>query len=248
MDDQKKKKKRLSGRTKVWIARGCLLAILLSIGLPVYAWFAHQRSLATVVKVNSPVKLSIKAGKAEDIILFKMAGIDATASSHYKDFVFCVEGSGVDDYNLQIAHTTNIQFEYTLYKAHSKADGEVEYTSEDGSKVYYTKAMEFTSDKGDYINLSTQANSGRQIGNDSYELASYDSGENRQSYAEPLYWQTKVAIDPDDVDSEAANASYNESDRADLFLNYYVLRISWDPVKVTNDKETDLVYITAQVN
>lgn len=246
--DQPRPRKRLRGRTKVWIARLSLVGLSLSIGLPVYAWFAHQRKVATMVKVNSPAKLSIKAGNAEDIIQFKMAGIDVGTSNvdHAKEFVFCVEGGdNITGYNLQIAHTTNIQFTYTLYKAHSDENGSVEYVASDNSKSYYSKAQVFDSTLGDYINEDTVG--GRSVGTATYTNPSYPDNEVRQRYAEPLYWQTKAPIDPEAVDN-GSSRSYNESEDEDEFLNYYVLRISWDPTEVTNDKETDLVYITAQVN
>ena len=52
-----------------------------------------------------------------------------------------------------------------------------------------------------------------------------------QKNAEPLYWQSSPAITP----AAAGN----------MFTDYYILEVSWDSDKVTNNKETDMVYLTA---
>lgn len=248
---QTTKKPLLGRKLQVGIIMG--VTVLLLTGMPVMAWFAYQRHVATVIKVDSPAKLSIKSGWAEDILQFKLSGIDVgdEGGAGAKDFVFCVEGEDVTRYNLQIAHTTNIKFTYTLYKAHTDPQGEVDYNTASGTIVHYKKAMEFTETYGDYINAGSSGNlSNRVVGTAQYTQPSYNNGDSRQMFAEPLYWQTKQAIDANAVDTADGNKKYNEADEDDekAFLNYYVLRISWAAGAVTNDKETDMIYITAQVD
>jgi len=244
--------KKLLPNLRAQIGIVLFVTVFLLASFPVLAWFAYQRHVATVIKINSPAKLSIKAGQAEDIMQFKLSGIDVgdEGEAGARDYVFCVEGEDITRYNLQIAHTTNIDFTYTLYKAHTDPLGEVEYTAEDGTIVRYKKAMEFTETYGDYINRGTTGSpSNRKIGTTAYRSASYADADSRQRFAEPLYWQTKEAIDVNALDTSDGNRKYNEAVGSEkAFLNYYVLRISWAENSVTNDKETDMIYITAQVN
>ena len=193
-----------------------------------------------MAKVDSPAKLSLKAGAREDIINFKMAGIDVTKGNS-KDFVFCVEGEDISFYNIQLAHTTNINFTYTIYQA-KEAETGVEYVrASDSNPVYYQKAGKPLS--GDFVNDTYDEKSGRNVGNTQYEDQSYKNGTNpdqRQKFAEPLYWQTDPAIEANDDD-------YDADDDERSFINYYVLEVTWGN-DVKNDKETDMVYLTAQVS
>lgn len=224
------KKLRTKDKVMAFVALVMTMAVLVAI--PTMAWFAHQKKMATMAKINSPAKLSLKSGAQEDIIQFKMSGIDTTKGNS-KDFVFCVEGDDISKYNIQLAHTTNINFSYTMYKATPSSDDTgVVYESENGP-VYYTMQDALS---GAYINDSTKGS--RTIGNDQYEEPSYDAGNSRQDFAEPLYWQSSQ-IDADDTD-------YDDNPAEKSFRNYYILRVSWG-IDVVNDKETDLIYLTAQV-
>lgn len=259
---------KLTKSKKFQIIISILLTLMVIIALPVMAWFSSERKVATVAKVNTPAKLSIKSGASEDIIQFKMSGInvgDGTESG-YKDYVFCVEGEEVSKYRIQIAHTTNINFTYTLYKAYTNnaKDGGVEYIDENGNTHYYICNEEFSSNDtsselyGHYINLKTRTFIGnRKLADDSYEKKSYESEDVIQQYAEPLYWQTgtinansEYKINESDTDSISYNEYnlYNAEQSDKKFLNFYVLRISWPGDNtVRNDKETDIIYLTAAV-
>ncbi len=258
----REKLNKLSVREKVELSIALFLTTALIIAIPVMAWFAYQRQAATMARINSPAKLSIKSGYAEDIINFKISGIDVGDGdkADYKDFVFCVEGEDVTSYNLQIARTTNINFTYTLYKAHSVPDRSIistdtRYEDADKAPHYYRAYDEFIDNEnsaayGGYINASAYGN--RTIGSNLYTEKSYDTGDVRQSFAEPLYWQTKAPVIAKAVDSSGSSFDeyynfYNKN-ADNKFLNFYVLRVSWAANEVTNDKETDLIYITAQVN
>ncbi len=234
--DEKRKFNKKALSKKISIVLSATLTIILLV-TTVYAWFSNKKQVATIAKINSPAKLSLKAGNQEDIINFKMSGIDVTKGNS-KDFVFCVEGEDITKYSIQLAHTTNINFTYTIYRATETNDTtKVEYDLESGDqKVYYDKTALLS---GATVNESTDAVvSSRKLGNTSYKVKSYDDEDTRQKFAEPLYWQS-VSI--------TANESpydYNSDERA--FVNYYVLTVSWG-ADVTNDKETDMIYLTAQV-
>ena len=195
-----------------------------------YAWFTNQRRLATITKVNSPTVLAIGAGAKESSLNIDMGGIDVEDESGKKDFVFSVySDESVEKYKLQIAHTTNIDFVYTVYKAveHTSDPGNdrVEYTAENGNVYYYTKS-------GGAIPGSHLNQSGK-IADKSLHDKSYGGYNRVQENAEPLYWQTADVIQP---------ANNNLSG----FLDYYILEISWSDDAV-NNKETDMVYLTAGI-
>ena len=250
---------------KIQLIIAALLTAAVLIAAPTLAWFSYQRQIATMAKINSPAKLAIKAGHDEDIIQFEMNGInvgsDNLGGSEY--FVFCVEGEDISTYNLQIAHTTNIPFTYTLYKAHESVSGTVDYEGADDT-YHYALAEQFYDNSsyaargvyGGYINDSGNAN--RTIADSNYTEKSYnasdytalDNGTHVQRYAEPIYWQTKESIHSDWVDNnDVQYNAYGADDPDNRFLNYYVLRVSWTAGSFSegNDKETDLIYITAQV-
>lgn len=250
---------------KIQLIIAALLTTIVFFAAPTLAWFSYQRQIATMAKINSPAKLAIKSGHNEDIIHFEMSGINVGSnnSSGSEFFVFCVEGEDIATYNLQIAHTTNIPFTYTLYKAHESDSGTVEYEGMDAT-YHYTLAERFYDNSsyaergvyGGYINDS--GNSSRTIADSNYMEKSYaltdynalGSGTHVQRYAEPIYWQTKASIHPNWTDNN--DVQYNEygiNDPDNRFLNYFVIEVSWEngTFPEGNDKETDLIYITAQV-
>ena len=250
--------KNLRTRDKIMSVAALIMTIAFVVSVPSIAWFAQQKSIATMAKIDSPAKLSLRSGAGEDIVRFKMSGID-TESGHtdtasgksYKDFVFCVEGEDITRYSIQLAHTTNINFSYQIYKAKTSPTGGVEYVDENRNSVFYQPAESALA--GTYINRDTETYTvngdevTRDIGTRNYEEPSYfnddeNNGANadaRQKYAEPLYWQTQDPITANDE-------NYDEDSAARSFRNFYVLRVLWGP-DVQNDKETDLIYITAQV-
>lgn len=238
--------KKLRTKEKVMAITALTMTLVVMVAIPTLAWFAHQKKLSTMAKVNSPAKLSLRSGAGEDIIQFKMSGIDTEKNSP-KYFVFCVEGEDISYYNIQLAHTTNINFTYNIYKATPSNDSsDVEYEKEDRTKVYYKK--DSTPLQGGYINESSititdgDVTRTRKIGSNNYEEPSYENNDARQNYAEPLYWQTD-----EDHPIEANDEDYDEyASDEHTSRNYYVLEVSWGN-DVKNDKETDLIYLTAQV-
>lgn len=261
----KEKFEKLQKGKKIQLIIAVLLTVVVLIAAPTLAWFSYQRQIATMAKINSPAKLTIKSGHNEDVIQFEMSGVNVgdgkSVGSEY--FVFCVEGEDIATYNLQIAHTTNIPFTYTLYKAHESNSGTVEYEGASGTYHYALAEQFYDSESyksrgvyGGYINDS--GNTNRTIADNNYTEKSYDTadynalenGTHVQRYAEPIYWQTKEAIHSDWLDNNSIQYNvYGTDDPEHRFLNYYVLRVSWtaDAFPEGNDKETDLIYITAQV-
>lgn len=206
------------------------LTVIFLTSITVYAWFTNQRKLDTITMINSPISLVVGAGAKEDSINIDLGGINVADNSGKKDFVFCVySDDNVRSYKIQLAHTTNTGFEYSIYKADESmtdpGDDRVVYTDEEGNSHYYTKNGAAVS--GRYLNPDGK------IANDSLHDISYGSYNKVQKNAEPLYWQTENAIQP--VNNNGSG-----------FLDYYILEVSWDE-NISGNKETDIVYITAGV-
>ena len=210
-----------------------ILTALLAIAIPVAAWFSNQRGMVTLTKIQSPAALSIGAGNKESCAYIDMSGIDVSDPDvTSKEFVFSVYSSVLGNYKIQLAHTTNIPFTYRRYKATAcdengeRVENLVVYHSKlDSTEYYYTKGEEIT---GSYINREST----EFLADSTQHEATYGKYNNVQKNAEPLYWQNDTAIKAEEKDEKG-------------FVDYYVLEVSWQNGTVKNDKETDMVYITA---
>lgn len=221
--------RKLEKKKKLQLVIAVSISVVLLVALPVYAWFTHKRSIALTTKINAPTQLYITAGNKESVANLEMADIDVENGS-YKDFVFGIGGTDVQNYQIQLAHTTNIPFEYEIYRAKSvqeadKDDDTVVYVSNEVNKTFY---YNIDGDKisGHYLNQQ-----GSEIlANSTLHEKSYDSYGNVQKNAEALYWQS-------------VDLSVNDAEKP--FCDYFIIRVKWND-KVQNNKETDMVYLTVQ--
>ena len=221
--------RKLEKKKKRQLVIAVSLSVVLLVALPVYAWFTHKRSIALTTKINAPTQLYITAGNKESVANLEMADIDVENGS-YKDFVFGIGGTDVQQYQIQLAHTTNIPFEYEIYRAKSvqeadKDDDTVVYVSNEVNKTFY---YNIDGDKisGNYLNQ----NGSEILANNTLHEKSYDSYGNVQKNAEALYWQS---------------TDLSVTDTEDPFCDYFIIRVKWND-KVQNNKETDMVYLTVQ--
>ena len=198
-----------------------IIAALLLLTIPVLAWFYRQRSMETMTQINLPYALRIGAGNTQPIQQLELSNIDVSKKK-YEDVVFCVYSQGANEkYYLQLAHTTNIGFQYTIYKASVNQGGEISYLGNQ-----YSKGEELA---GKYLNIDST----KKYATNQYHQTTYGDYNNVQQSAEPLYWRS----DEQETLPEEANANT-------LYVNYYILRISWDDT-VQNNKETDMIYLMA---
>lgn len=221
--------RKLEKKKKLQLVIAVSISVVLLVALPVYAWFTHKRSIALTTKINAPTQLYITAGNKESVANLEMADIDVENGS-YKDFVFGIGGTDVQNYQIQLAHTTNIPFEYEIYRAKSvqeadKDDDTVVYVSNEVNKTFY---YNIDGDKisGNYLNQ----NGSEILANNTLHQKSYDSYGNVQKNSEALYWQSGVL---------PAN------DNSNPFCDYFIIRVKWND-NVQNNKETDMVYLTVQ--
>lgn len=249
--------KKLTRIQQVEFVIASLLSLALLIALPVYAWFSYSNKVETLTKIKEPNLLDIKSGNADPIVNFDLRDVnieDMKNGTTYR-YVFCVitEDSNIS-YDLQLAHTTNIPFDYKIYKAKKldskPADGteyaEYHRLGEENKKTYYSKDDEVKLTALNEDSGST-ATYGRKIADQDkseewYTKTYDDAADTPQAYAVPLYLKTASpfkheASNKDDPDYFILELTWNGSE--DDTTDY----AQWN--KAENNKETDIIYITA---
>lgn len=245
----------LSTAKKVQAIVASALTLILVIMIPIFGWFALNKKIEAFTKVKEPDNLDIRAGHYDSVQYFNLNDIDieAVATGAPHKVVFSVSaGDYKIPYQIQLAHTTNIPFEYKIYKAtewkgtNPPSNPDVTYISmplkEQGEDAvdytfYYTKGQE--------IELNTKNPDGSTYGRElalrsgNYYNDTYDAGDKPEIYAVPIYEQSgRITTD---VTSEH---------------DYFILEITWDNTATTtgnfsewnvaeNKKETDMIYLTA---
>lgn len=231
---------------------------LILVGVIVYAWFFYKRQLDTLTWIKTPIRLEIGSGNNHDIAYLDMGSIDADTPEHSMNYVFCVYGEPIDMYSLQLAYTTNIPFYYEVYRAQLSTSSQT--TSDNIVNVPFT----YTDENGEhtenftYDKSSTPVISAKPLSKmDEAEITKHQShnlsygdenGQNAvesskvQKNAEPLYWlasENNLDMLNPPIENRGTNAF-----GGDCFCDYFVLHVSWEPNTVSNDKETDMVYLT----
>lgn len=207
-------------RRVIWAVASAALVLL---AVPVLAWLYMQRSMETITEIKKPEILSIKAGDMQDIEKLELGTIDISGDQKSKDVVFCVYSAEAGkSYYLQLAHTTNIGFKYSIYKASAPTEnGNITYL---GKQYQQGKLLQ-----GGYLNLAED----QKHATGTYHATTYGKYGNVQQAAEPLYWK-----------SNARERLLEKNTNEEFYVNYYILRISWDET-VQNNKETDMIYLMA---
>ena len=208
-------------RRAIWAVTSAALVLL---AVPVLAWLYMQRSMETITEIKEPEILSIKAGDMQDIEKLELGTIDVSGDQS-KDVVFCVYSAEAGKrYDLQLAHTTNIGFTYSIYKASAPNEGsDITYLG----KQYQQRDLL----SGRYLNLADD----RKHATKDYHATTYGAYDKVQQAAEPLYWKS---------DAQEKLPEAQQDATGEFYVNYYILRISWDGT-VQNNKETDMIYLMA---
>ena len=251
--------KKLNTVQKTEAVLASLLTLAFMAGMPVFAWFSTAKNMETMTKVKEPENLDIRAGRYHSIINFELSDINIEEMGENGTAEYRVFSVSAGDYKipyiLQLAHTTNIPFKYTIYKAtetESSGADTVPYKpiykdpddpTTDGITYYYQIGEEVPLMP---LNANTAEKSyyGREIARmgDAYYNQTYDSenGDTPEIYAVPVYLQSNT-ITP--------------ADKGENAHDFFVLKIEWDSEaaatnftkwnKAENNKETDMIYITA---
>ena len=247
MNENKDGNIKKSARTRITgvIAAVAVLVVLAS--SVTYAWLFMGRNAAAVAEITDPTAIFIRSGNREDVRYIELGGIDIEKSEqNYRDYVFCVQGENVDQYLIQLAFTTNNQFEYEIYPAVLASGAapagsfiDIEYTVHVqnepgdviGSTQHYYVANASDIKAGHYLNKKTDPELLAETG-DVYENSTYGDYVPVNKYAYPLYWHTDTNIPVAELERES-------------FHHYYVLRVKWTE-GAKNTKETDIIYISAK--
>ena len=248
---------KLNNVQKVEFILASLFTLALMVGMPVYAWFSSVNKMETMTKVKEPENLDIRAGHYHSIINFELSDIniedmDKNGKVEYR--VFSVSaGNYKIPYVLQLAHTTNIPFKYSIYHAEevdSSGENTVPYKpiykdlndpTTDGTTFYYKIGEEVTLEPLN-ADSANETHYGREIAkkNDGFYNKTYANDDDAEIYAVPKYLKSET-ITP--------------SDKGEDTYDYFILEIKWDSEAATtnftkwnkaeNNKETDMIYITA---
>lgn len=228
----KKQKRRLIMSGAALVISGLLLVVS-------YAWFYTQREMSTAAWIKAPVVLDIRAGNNQDIQYLDMGNIEVGETAGYKDYVFCVYGKPVDYYSLQLAYTTNIAFHYDVYRADLSDDGDIVFQSPKSSAKFKIASNTPVISGLSMNEIKAQNSSPSQY--QSHDLSYGDEKKENinkvQANNEPLYFLAEE-------NGVKVMKPRNIPDNT-YFLDYYVIRVSWKAGEVHNDKETDIVYLTA---
>lgn len=248
---------------------------LVVIGLiPALAWFTNQRKMAVISNINAPYTLYLSSGNEESVIYFDMdavdVGVPGSRVTTHKDYVFSVQGSwDITDYYLQLAHTTNIPFKYTVYRvSNNDIYNEAGYSALSDTLKATTVPYTAHYDNGDVSKNQVIYYTYREDSVYTYSNAELQYGKvmDESNYVNPAgsqlaikdasntyYSQTYDSTGTGRVQKNAVPL-YMQSGRikknADTpngqdFCDYYVIRVDWkDAAQLKNDKETDMIYIT----
>lgn len=229
--------RRWSGQ-KIQAVAAAIVAFVALLIVPVLAWFSFQRNIHTITKIREPQALVIGAGNAKAVTELELNDIDVSGEKKYKDIVFCIYSPQSLAFNLQLAHTTNTGFTYAIYPAKRTAMGGSSTISYLNETYYFNENSPVS---GSYLNLERDSSPARATASGEYHNNSYAKSDgsgviydNVQPNAEPLYWKTNGELHLP-----------NNMDDTGYYINYYVLRISWDN-SAKNNKETDMVYLMAE--
>lgn len=236
-----------------------LAAIVLIIGLSL-SWFVGSKSLSTVGKIQTPAQLKVLGPNQTSIepieISYDESRGDVTDGNGNVTIrrAFCVQSDNDEDpsaggqaFELQVANTTNIAgLTINVYHVTVNASGDKSGTvvGLDGLNHPYS-----WSTTGDPISF-TFINSADGTSSLAKELAdndpTYGTYKDVQKNARPLYRYHKFEkseLDGYDKGADKANAATN-----------FIIECTWNPgivtnadgTKVSNVKETDMVYLIAR--
>ena len=165
-------KKHFSVKLRYLVLFLILLALLLA-AVGTVAWMRYIRSLQTVTLVQV-TSLSL-VGPDENTLAIELGDLDVSSAGS-EDFVFGVKSVNLDKCTIQLAHTTNIPFQYEIYKA-----------TKNGNSFSTSELL-----TGTYLNQDEESSLALQ--SDHYFTSTYQAGTGSyghvQENAAPLYWKS----------------------------------------------------------
>lgn len=175
-------------------------AVLLSALGGTMAWLRYARSLHTLARIQVP-SMTLTGPQGESTLPVALGDMDLSQAGK-KESIFRIASNKGTHYILQLAHTTNLPLNYTIYKLSSASD------TSGGTAL-----------SGNY------RNGDGTLADKTLHSATYGDYDKVQKNAQPLYWQSEV--------------------QTSSGVEFYVLVVTWNAG--ANNKETDMIYITAGI-
>lgn len=269
----------LSKSKKIQLIMASLLTVFLLIAIPVFAWFSLSSKVETLIKIKAPTTLDIKSGHAYSIQYLDLSDIDVTdvdnSGNGHKDYVFAVKAGNSSAYDIQLAHTTNIPFTYTLYRASELGDSTTLNEAPSGTVATFDYYDESSSQTISYYYGYASNSSATEVAVNSAEDAILLLTDLNPDTVASAYGRT-IAENRDGTDGIYSRYSkYTGADNPEIYAvplyskhagittwdssgDYYILRISWNTRNdntafaewnaASNNKETDMIYISAKAS
>lgn len=232
-----------------------LAAIVLIVGLSL-SWFVGSKSLSTVGKIQTPAQLKVLGPNQTTIEPIEISYDESRGDAKNADGTvtvrraFCVQSDNDDDpgagqaFELQVANTTNITgltinvYHVTVNNPNNTSGTVVGL---DGLNQPYSWSTTGDPISFTFINSADETNSLAKKLSDSDPT--YGTYKSVQKNARPLYrYHTFQKADLDGWNGTKANAATN-----------FIIECTWNPgvvttgsTKVSNVKETDMVYLIAR--
>ena len=250
--------KKLSFAVKVQL----IIAILCTMAVPAFAWFVYQDRIETFSKIKEPPSINLASGGDDPALYISLENIDVSKST-VKYIVFSVEPGKYSAYDIQLSHTTNIPFTYELYRIQEDENGMIEYidhtrdvnaeettikykimTMPEGTAAWKVELKDINPD---------EKTTGRTLGveNDlnKYNRKNYADTDNVNQYVKPIYSVARRI------------PQLNENEDGSSARDYFAIKLTWTQGannltesnanywnNAYNNKETDLIYISAKQN
>ena len=250
--------KKLSFAVKVQL----IIAILCTMAVPAFAWFVYQDRIDTFSKIKEPPSINLASGGDDPALYISLENIDVSKST-VKYIVFSVEPGKYSAYDIQLSHTTNIPFTYELYRIQEDEYGMIEYidhtrdvnaeettikykimTMPEGTAAWKVELKDINPD---------EKTTGRTLGveNDlnKYNRKNYADTDNVNQYVKPIYSVARRI------------PQLNEKEDGSSARDYFAIKLTWTQGannltesnanywnNAYNNKETDLIYISAMQN
>ncbi|MCR5019993.1 hypothetical protein [Ruminococcus sp.] len=277
---------------KIQLITAMVLTVAFLTAIPVYAWFTSQKKAAEMYKIEYPNSLYINAAHREDRMYFKLDTIDVneyakdeSGDTIYKDgkpvfvteknYIFTVTGANAEKFILQMAHTNNNLFNYTIYEAKqydylstnapagTDSDKIVPSgTDEDNILDYKTNPEGYTENPfvfaDDPVNKSSSEIKYYVIGskvsgeyknntNNYNPISSDNLAKNNDNYYTENYG-TNTKVESHAIPSYWQGVLDADPDSNKQFCKYFVLKVTWDPEVQRGNapKETDMIYFSVK--
>lgn len=234
-----------------------LAAIVLIVGLSL-SWFVGSKSLSTVGKIQTPAQLKVLGPNQTTIEPIEISYDESRGDAKNADGTvtvrraFCVQSDNDDDpgagqaFELQVANTTNITgLTINVYRVTvndpSNTSGTV--VGLDGLNQPYSWSTTGDPISFTFINSADETNSLAKKLSDSDPT--YGTYKSVQKNARPLYRYYKFAKRELD--------GYSDKNKTANAATKFIIECTWNPgvvttgsAKVSNVKETDMVYLIAR--